>query len=191
MFMHALAVSQAWQEPHPPQTTHCMCTAAALCLPTILHTQPITMLSAGCHILHQLTSLQARLLNLAATPGPLQRNRAETPVSMLCRYVLNYTVTDSLGLSAEPLQLTVIVYESAQVQASLQLINQIPFTGGRAAARAQALSNMRQLTDASGSTANGAFRFVAGRSPVRLGVCRGDKHVQPFGGRIILLLACL
>ncbi|KAL3162410.1 hypothetical protein ABBQ32_010081 [Trebouxia sp. C0010 RCD-2024] len=73
-------------------------------------------------------------------------------------YVLNYTVTDSLGLSAEPLQLTVIVYESAQVQASLQLINQIPFNGDRAAARAQARTNIRQLTDASGSTANGAFR---------------------------------
>ena len=84
-------------------------------------------------------------------------------VNGCCRYVLNYTVTDSLGLSAVPLQLTVIIYESAQVQASLQLISQVPFTGDRAAARARAQLNIRQLTDASGSTANTAFRYFAGR----------------------------
>ena len=76
-----------------------------------------------------------------------------------CRYILNYTVTDSQGLSAEPLQLTVIIYEAAQVQASLQLISQIPYTG--VAAKAQARTNIRQLTDVSGSTANTAFRSVA------------------------------
>ena len=81
-----------------------------------------------------------------------------------CRYVLNYTVTDSLGLSAAPLQLTVIIYESAQVQASLQLIQQVPFNEDRVAARARAQLNIRQLTDASGSTANTAFRSVAWRS---------------------------
>lgn len=98
---------------------------------------------------------------------------------MLCRYVLNYTVTDSLGLSAEPLQLTVIVYESAQVQASLQLINQIPFNGDRAAARAQARTNIRQLTDASGSTANGAFRFAALKVTVSLGGRKGRAGSHP------------
>lgn len=70
--------------------------------------------------------------------------------------MLNYTVTDSLGLSAVPVQLIVIVYESAQVQGSLQLISNIPYTG--VAAKAQARTNIRQLTDASGSTANTAFR---------------------------------
>ena len=55
-----------------------------------------------------------------------------------------------------PLQLEVIVYESAQVQASLQMISQIPYTG--AAARAQAHVNTARLTDASGSTANVAMR---------------------------------
>ncbi|KAL0039208.1 hypothetical protein WJX77_011442 [Trebouxia sp. C0004] len=72
------------------------------------------------------------------------------------KYVLKYTVIDSLGLSAVPLQLEVIVYESAQVQASLQMISQIPYTG--AAARAQAHVNTAHLTDASGSTANVAMR---------------------------------
>ena len=76
-----------------------------------------------------------------------------------CRYVLNYTVSDSLGLAAVPLQITVVVYESASVQASLQLISQIPYNG--TAARAQAHANTRSLTDASGSTANTAFRSVA------------------------------
>ncbi|KAL0047060.1 hypothetical protein WJX82_005420 [Trebouxia sp. C0006] len=71
-------------------------------------------------------------------------------------YVLNYTVIDSLGLSAVPLQLEVIVYESAQVQASLQMISQIAYTG--ATARAQAHVNTARLTDASGSTANVAMR---------------------------------
>ncbi|KAL0029268.1 hypothetical protein WJX79_006326 [Trebouxia sp. C0005] len=71
-------------------------------------------------------------------------------------YVLNYTVIDSLGQSAVPLQLQVIVYESAQMQASLQMISQIPYTG--AAARAQAHVNTAHLTDASGSTANVAMR---------------------------------
>ncbi len=55
-----------------------------------------------------------------------------------------------------PLQLEVIVYESAQVQASLQMISQIPYTG--AAARAQAHVNTARLTDASGFTANVAMR---------------------------------
>ncbi len=77
---------------------------------------------------------------------------------MHCRYVLNYTVTDSLGLSAVPLQLEVIVYESASVQASLLMISQIAYTG--ATARAQAHTNTARLTDASGSTANVAMRCV-------------------------------
>jgi len=72
--------------------------------------------------------------------------------------VLNYTVIDSLGQSAMPLQLEVIVYESAQVQASLQMISQIPYTG--AAARAQAHVNTARLTDASGFTANVAMRWA-------------------------------
>lgn len=76
---------------------------------------------------------------------------------MLCRYVLNYTVTDSLGQSAVPLQLEVIVYESASVQASLLLISQIAYTG--TTARAQAHANTARLTDASGSTANVALRY--------------------------------
>lgn len=95
-------------------------------------------------------------------------------MNVCCRYVLNYTVTDSLGLSAAPLQLTVIIYESAQVQASLQLIQQVPFTGDRVAARARAQLNIRQLTDASGSTANTAFRSVA---------CRSLFHVCSQGPR--------
>lgn len=70
---------------------------------------------------------------------------------LLCRYVLNYTVTDSLGLSAAPLQITVIVYESAAVQAQLQMISQ---TSNRALAHA----TTAQLTDRSGSVANTAFR---------------------------------
>lgn len=69
----------------------------------------------------------------------------------MCRYVLNYTVVDSLGLSASPLQITVIVYEAAAVQAQLQMISQ---TSNRAVAHA----NTAQLTDASGSIANVAFR---------------------------------
>ena len=106
-----------------------------------------------------------------------------------CRYVLNYTVTDSLGLSAAPLQLTIIIYESAQVQASLQLIQQVPFTGDRVAARARAQLNIRQLTDASGSTANTAFRSVAWRSLFH--VCRQE----PGGGgahcEVGLIEACM
>lgn len=58
---------------------------------------------------------------------------------------------DNLGLSAAPLQITVIVYESAAVQAQLQMISQ---TSNRALAHA----TTAQLTDASGSTANVAFR---------------------------------
>ena len=71
---------------------------------------------------------------------------------MCChRYSLNYTVVDSLGLSAVPVQLTVVVYEAASVQASLQLISQT-------SSRALAHSTTAQLTDRSGSTANIAFR---------------------------------
>lgn len=70
---------------------------------------------------------------------------------LCCRYVLNYTVTDSLGLSAAPLQITVIIYEAAAVQAQLQMISQ---TSNRALAHA----TTSQLTDKSGSTANLAFR---------------------------------
>ena len=80
------------------------------------------------------------------------------PGCLGCRYVLNYTVTDSLGLSAVPLQLEVIVYESASVQASLLMISQIDYTG--AIARAQAHTNTERLTDASASTANTAMRQV-------------------------------
>ena len=82
---------------------------------------------------------------------------------MCCRYVLNYTVSNSLGLSALPLQLTVIVYESASVQASLQLISQIPYSG--AAARSQAHTNAARLTDASASAANVAFRCAGPHCP--------------------------
>ena len=99
-------------------------------------------------------------------------------------------MTDSLGLSAAPLQLTVIVYESAQVQASLQLINQIPFTGDRVAARAQAQLNIRQLTDASGSTANTAFRSVAWGF-TRPGLEGGQGGFDTvLHGCIVFLLAC-
>ena len=80
------------------------------------------------------------------------------PECLGCRYVLNYTVTDSLGLSAVPLQLEVVVYESASVQASLLMISHIPYTG--AIARAQAHTNTERLTDASASTANTAMRQV-------------------------------
>lgn len=73
-----------------------------------------------------------------------------------CRYVLNYTVSDSLGLAAGPLQLEVVVYESASVQASLLLISQIPYTGATALTKAYA--NTASLTDAAGSSANVAFR---------------------------------
>ena len=98
--------------------------------------------------------MQAHLARLFQ-PWP-QHVTVPSNLPFCCRYVLNYTVTDSLGLSAVPVQLTVIVYESAQVQASLQLISNIPYTG--VAAKVQARINIRQLTDASGSTANTAFR---------------------------------
>ena len=51
----------------------------------------------------------------------------------LCRYQLTYSVTDSSGAAAVPLNLNVNIYESGQVQASLLLISQAPNASAAAA----------------------------------------------------------
>ena len=69
---------------------------------------------------------------------------------------MNYTVVDSQGQSAVPLQLQIVVYEAAAVQASILLVSQIDYDG--TVARQQARLNTAHLADTSRSTANTAFR---------------------------------
>lgn len=69
---------------------------------------------------------------------------------------MNYTVVDSQGQSALPLQLQIVIYEAAAVQASLLLVSQIDYNGTMA--RQQAHWNTAHLADASSTTANTAFR---------------------------------
>ena len=111
--------------------------------------------------------------------------------NLLCRYVLTYTVRDTLGQSAVQLQLSIVVYESASLQASLQLISQISFTG--AAARAQAHTVTASLADASGSMANTAFRSKT--SFGKLCMCELDAcmHCMCFAAHAAgsLMLLCM
>ena len=58
---------------------------------------------------------------------------AEWSPLTLCRYQLTYSVTDSSGTAALPLILTVNIYESGQVLASLLLMSQAPNASAAAA----------------------------------------------------------
>ena len=77
--------------------------------------------------------------------------------------MLNYTVINSLEQSAVPLQLEVVIYESASVQASLLLISQV---ASSTTARAEAHANTARLTDAAASATNYAFRYMIPGSSV-------------------------